>query len=95
MKGGSRKIKSIKKKIRRMTKRRRHSRKNKRTMRGGYAQYQNNMPMSPSYQVAGINLSSSQSALANPPPITKLDNCVNCVDNYNHNTNIGTPSKGH
>jgi len=62
---------------------------------GGYAQYQNNMPFTPTYQVAGINLPSSQLALANPPPITPLSNCVNCIDNYNHYTKIGFPSKGH
>lgn len=78
---------------RRHSSRRRHSRS--RRQRGGYSQYQNNMPMTPSYQVAGINLPASQSALANPVPITRLSNCVNCVDNYNHYTNSGFPSKGH
>lgn len=53
------------------------------------------MPMTPTYQVAGINLPASQLALANPAPYVKLDNCVNCVDNYNHYTNKGFPSKGH
>jgi hypothetical protein len=67
----------------------------RRRQRGGYAQYQNNMPMTPTYQVAGINLPASQLGLANPPPITPLSNCVNCVDNYNHYTNMGFPSKGH
>jgi hypothetical protein len=107
MKSGSRKIKSIKRRLRHKASskkiarsltggRRRHSRRHRRrSMRGGYAQYQNNMPMTPSYQTAGINLPSSQLALANPPPITSLANCVNCVDNYNHYTNMGFPSKGH
>jgi hypothetical protein len=67
----------------------------RRRQRGGYAQYQNNMPMTPTYQVAGINLPANELALANPPPITSLSNCVNCVDNYNHYTNMGFPSKGH
>jgi hypothetical protein len=62
---------------------------------GGYAQYQNNMPMTPTYQVAGVSLPASQLALANPPPVTTLSNCVNCVDSYNHYTNQGFPSKGH
>lgn len=66
-----------------------------RSMRGGYSQYQNNLPMTPSYQVAGINLPASQLGLANPPPITRLSNCVNCVDNFSKNTMNGFPSKGH
>ena len=61
---------------------------------GGYGQYQNNLPMTNTYQVAGINLPASQSALANPPPATALSNCTNCVDNYNHFTNSGFPSRG-
>jgi hypothetical protein len=101
MKAGSRKIRSIKRRLRNKaisrrfarSRARRHSRR--RSMRGGYSQYQNNMPMTPSYQVAGIHLSPSESALANPAPITKLSNCVNCVDSYNHYTNQGFPSKGH
>ena len=40
-------------------------------------------------------LSPSQLGLANPPPIEVLPNCVNCVDNYNHYTNTGFPSRGH
>jgi hypothetical protein len=102
MKAGSRKIKHMKKTIRRRTRSRRlarslaggRRRSYRRHHRGGYAQYQNNLPMTPSYQVAGINLTSNQLALANPPPIAKLSNCVNCVDNYNHYTNQGFPSKG-
>jgi hypothetical protein len=107
MKAGSRKIKSLKKKIlrhrfasksrsRQFAGSRRHRRRTHRRhkQRGGYAQYQNNAPITPTYQVAGINLPSSQLGLANPPPITKLSNCVNCVDNYNHYTNKGFPSKG-
>jgi hypothetical protein len=105
MKAGSRKIKSIKRRLRNRASsrrlartlsggRRRHSRRHRR-QRGGYAQYQNNMPMTPTYQVAGIHLPASQLALANPAPITPLSNCVNCVDNYNHYTNMGFPSKGH
>jgi len=53
------------------------------------------MPMTPTYQVAGINLPASQLGSANPPPITVLPNCTNCVDNYNHYTNMGFPSRGH
>jgi hypothetical protein len=67
----------------------------KRGQKGGYAQYQNNDPITPSYSVAGVNIPSSSLALANPPPITRLPNCVNCVDNYNHYTNTGFPSRGH
>ena len=113
MKAGSRKIKSLKQRIKsrmasrsmaggrsrslarsrsmaggRRTKHRRHR------QRGGYSQYQNNLPMTPSYSVGGV-LPASQLGLANPPPIQVLPNCVNCVDNYNHYTNTGFPSRGH
>lgn len=92
-KSKSRKIKQMKKRIRsKMMKKRTRTRRN---YRGGYSQYQNNMPMTPTYQVAGIQLPSSQLGLANPPPITNLSNCTNCVDNYNAYTNVGFPSKGH
>jgi hypothetical protein len=76
-----------------------HSKKHKkcrlcRTLKGGYSQYQNNFPMTPSYSVGGV-LSSSNLALANPPPIQQLPNCVNCVDNYSRYLNTGFASKGH
>jgi len=113
MKAGSRRIKSIKRRLRHRAlsrklsrsrsfaggrRHRRHTHRRHRhrgSMRGGYAQYQNNMPMTSTYQVAGIQLSPSESALANPAPITKLANCVNCVDNYNAYTMKGFPSQGH
>lgn len=69
--------------------------RNYRRQRGGYSQYQNNMPLTPSYQVAGINLPSNLSALANPAPYTRLSAGANCIDNYNHYTGSGFPSKGH
>ena len=65
------------------------SNKNKRRtkkQRGGYHQYMSNVPFTPSYSVAGVNLKASSSALANPPPITRTNNCV---DNLNANTNKG------
>lgn len=65
-----------------------------RTLRGGYSQYYNNFPNTPSYSVGGV-LSSNNSALANPPPIQQLPNCVNCVDNYSHYTGKGFASRGH
>lgn len=68
--------------------RRRRSHKQK----GGYAQYQNNMPNTPSYSTGGV-LSPSSSALANPVPYQLLSNCTNCVDNYRHDINSGFPSK--
>jgi hypothetical protein len=73
------------------------TRKHIRKQRGGYAQYQNNLPMTPSYQVAGLNLPSNQLALANPPPITRLNDCVNCIDNFSRfpPPGHGFPSKGH
>jgi hypothetical protein len=97
MKAGSRKMRSLKRKLRsRAASRRmaggRRSRSRSRKQRGGYSQYQNNQPFSMSYSVGGINLPSGQSALANPPPIQSMNNAI---DNYNHYTNKGFPSKGH
>jgi hypothetical protein len=51
--------------------------------------------MTPTYQVAGVTLPASQLGLANPPPYVKLSNETSCIDNYNHYTNQGFPSKGH
>ena len=62
--------------------------------RGGYSQYQNNLPMTPTYSVGGV-LPASQLGLANPPPIQVLSNCTNCTDNYSHFTGKGFPSPGH
>jgi hypothetical protein len=73
--------------------RRKRSRR-RRKQRGGYSQYQNNLPMTPTYSVGGV-LRASQVGLANPPPIKVLSNCVNCTDNYNHFTGKGFPSPGH
>jgi len=106
MKAGSRKMRSLKSRLRNKMMTRKFARKfaggrksrhrhRKTYQKGGYSQYQNNLPLTPTYQVAGVNLPSSQLALANPPPITRLSNCVNCVDNYNHYTNKGFPSRGH
>ena len=66
----------------------------RRRQRGGYSQYQNNLPMTPTYSVGGV-IPASQLGLANPPPIQVLSNCTNCTDNYNHFTGKGFPSPGH
>jgi hypothetical protein len=104
MKGGSRKIKSLRKKLRsRMAsrslarslaggRRSRRSRKLSRRQRGGYSQYQNNQPFDLTYSTGG-QLSPSLSALANPVPIDSVTN--NAVDNYSRYTNMGFPSRGH
>ena len=110
MKKGSKKMRSLKQKLRSRTiargasrsvgrhfaggKKRRTHRRHK-GQRGGWAQYQNNLPNTPVYQVAGINLPASQLGLANPPPIKVLSNTGQCPDNYNHYTGMGFPSKGH
>jgi hypothetical protein len=60
----------------------------------GYSQFQNNLPLTPTYSVGGV-LPASQLGLANPPPIQVLPNCTNCTDNYNHYTGTGFPSRGH
>ena len=66
----------------------------RRRQRGGYSQYQNNMPMTTTYSTGGV-LSANNLGLANPVPYKVLPNCTNCVDNYNHFTNSGFPSRGH
>ena len=65
-----------------------------RRQRGGYSQYQNNLPMTQTYSTGGV-LSAANLGLANPVPYQVLSNCTNCVDNYNHFTNSGFPSRGH
>lgn len=104
MKGGSRKMKSLRKKLRsRMASRSlarslaggRRSRRNRRLsrrQRGGYSQYQNNQPFDLTYSTGG-QLSPSLSALANPVPIDQITNSA--VDNYSRYTNMGFPSRGH
>ena len=73
----------------------RRKRSNKRRkQRGGYSQYYNNFPNTPTYSVGGV-LPASQLGLANPPPIKVLPNCTNCRDNYNHFNNTSFPSPGH
>ena len=66
------------------SRRRRHYQKG-----GTYHQYMGGVPNTPSLQTGSINLSPSESALANPVPFSVLPNCTNCVDNYNHFTNSG------
>ena len=85
----------------RRTKGRRHNRKYKGGSGGipfsglpypaGYAQYSNNNPNTPSYSLGGV-LKASESALANPVPLTPTNNCV---DNYDHYTKKGFSSRGH
>ena len=87
----SRKVKNSK---RHRTKHSRKRRTNKKIQKGGYAQYQNNDPLTPNYSVGG-HLSASQLGLANPPPITINKGTGFCTDNYNHFTGTGFPSRGH
>lgn len=75
---------------RRRNKTRTHRRRSHRRQRGG--QYMSNQPVTQTYQVAGIPLNHQNMALATPTPVTVLDNCVNCVDNYNHYLRQGTSS---
>ena len=67
---------------------------------GGYAQYQNNYPVSTQYSTGGV-LPPAQSALANPTPYSKLTNAA--IDNLNHfaknsfgksDSGMGFPSRG-
>ena len=84
MSGGKRKSRKMRKSIKG---------KKSRYQKGGYSQYQNNMPMTQTYSLGG-NLSAANLALANPPPYKALSNDTSCVDNYNHYTNSGFPSRG-
>jgi hypothetical protein len=68
--------------------------KHRKIQKGGYSQYQNNLPLTPSYSLGG-HLGPNNSALANPPPINVYKGSGQCVDNYNHYTNKGFPSPGH
>ena len=108
MKAGSRKMKSLKSRLRSRSMARSRGRSMARSrgrsmaggkrrrrshrQRGGYSQYQNNQPFSLSYSLGGI-LSPNESALANPTPIYKVTN--NAVDNLNAYTMKGFPSRGH
>ena len=97
----SRRVRRMKSRVRsRMQMRRRsakrsrsHRRSASRGQKGGYAQYQNNMPLTQTYSTGG-HLSPSLSALASPVPYKVLSNNTSCVDNYNHFANSGFPSKG-
>lgn len=87
---------SIKKRSNKRSRSRRtrtRTRSKSKRLRGGYSQYQNNVPMTQTYSLGG-HLNPSLSALASPPPQHVLSNCTNCVDNYNHFTNKGFPSRG-
>lgn len=93
------KAKSKSKVNRTLAKRRNERRTRRRTQkygtlfRGGYSQYQNNEPLTPSYSLGG-NLEPTLSALANPPPVTILSGCANCSDNYNHFLGTSFQSRG-
>ena len=93
----SRRVRRMKSRVRsRFNKRsakRSKSMRRSRGQKGGYAQYQNNMPMTQTFSLGGP-LSPTLSALATPPPYQVLCNDTSCVDNYNHFTNSGFPSKG-
>ena len=91
----SRRVRRMKSRVRSRynSRSRRAGRTRSRGQKGGYAQYQNNMPMTNTYSTGGP-LAPGLSALASPPPYQTLSNCTNCVDNYNHFSNSGFPSKG-
>ena len=47
------------------------------------------------FGIVNVSLSAGNLGLANPVPYKVLDNVGQCVDNYNHFTNSGFPSRGH
>jgi hypothetical protein len=80
--GGKRRYRHKKsKKGKRKSHKKRRTRRHR--MRGGvgYTQYQSNVPYTPGYAVADSALAPKMSALANPPPYSQYNHCV---DNYNH-----------
>jgi hypothetical protein len=95
------KSRTIKRKLMSKYRKRRSSsvggKRRRKTHRGGYSQYMNNYPMTPSYSVGDVELKPSLLAMANPPPITRHAGGAvsNCTDNYNHYTGKGFPSRGH
>ena len=71
---------------RKVKRRRRHTKK----QRGGYAQFQSNVPLTwTEQQPAGAAGGTWQGQLATPPTYTRTDICHN---NYNHYTGKNTPS---
>lgn len=66
--------------------RRRKGRKH--VQKGGYNQFQSNIPNSPTFSTGGY-LDAKNSALANPVPYQHLSNCTNCIDNYSYYKNGG------
>jgi hypothetical protein len=68
-------------------KRHKKSKKSKK-QRGGYHQFQSDIPMTQTYSRGGI-LAAKDLGLANPAPYQVLSNCTNCIDNYDYNTNRG------
>ena len=67
-------------------------RKHRKSQKGGYSQYMNNMPVDRTYSVGGV-LSAGSLGLANPPPYHLL--AGSAYDNYNHYNNTTFPSMGH
>jgi hypothetical protein len=65
------------------TKRRRYH-----VQKGGYNQFQSNLPMTNSYSTGG-SLKPSDIAMANPVPYQPLSNCTNCIDNFDLNSKQG------
>lgn len=78
-KHGKKHAKKHGKKSRRHMKNKKHGKKSRRShhrrMRGGNPEPLANVPYTPSFSAAGINLSSNESALANPVPYTATNNC--------------------
>ena len=78
----------------------RNRRSRTRRHRGGYSQYQNNMPQDTIYSL-GTKLPPSLVGMANPPPIGNVSN--HAIDNLNHfaknsygksGAGMGFPSRG-
>lgn len=89
-------VSTLRKKIKRHLKGKGKGKSNRsRRQRGGYSQYENNLPNTPTYSTTGTYLKATNSNLASPPVYKVLTSCTNCVDNYNHYTGKGFQSPGH
>jgi len=66
---------------RRQRHRRSHSRRSHSRQRGGYSQYNSNIPMTATYSTGG-QLSAANLGMANPVPYQVLPNCTNCISNF-------------
>jgi hypothetical protein len=97
MKGTKKSIRKIKSRLR--SKYASKKNRNRKNMKGGHSQYNNNLPMSSSYSTGGV-LSADSSALASPVPYKMAGNLAidnlnhNAKNSFGHNVGAGSASRG-